>query len=116
MTTVALEGMKFYAYHGYYEEERKIGTEFILDVYVEVPRFDSADDNIKDTVNYENIYKICAHHMLKKQYKLLETIAYHIGEEIKGKYEQIASLKVKISKIGPQLGGVVDKAVIVYEC
>ena len=34
MATIALEGMRFYAYHGYYEEERILGNEFILDVYV----------------------------------------------------------------------------------
>ena len=34
MATIALEGMRFYAYHGYYEEERTLGNEFILDVYV----------------------------------------------------------------------------------
>ena len=34
MATIALEGMRFFAYHGYYEEERILGNEFILDVYV----------------------------------------------------------------------------------
>ena len=34
MATIALEGMRFFAYHGYYEEERILGNDFILDVYV----------------------------------------------------------------------------------
>jgi dihydroneopterin aldolase len=115
MTTVALEGMKFYAFHGYYPEERKVGNDFILDVYVDIPRFDSLDDNITDTVNYEEIYQICQLHMDKK-YKLLETIALNIGEDIKKRYDQIAEVRIKIAKLGPQLGGVVDRAVIEYRC
>jgi dihydroneopterin aldolase len=113
MIRVALEGMKFYAFHGFYPEERKVGNEFILDVFVDIPRFDSEEDNIQDTVNYEDIYNICQNHMDKK-YKLLETVAFHIGKDIKERYDQISLIKVRIAKIGPQLGGVVDKAVVEY--
>jgi dihydroneopterin aldolase len=31
---IGLEGMEFYAYHGVYEEERKIGGKYIVDVLV----------------------------------------------------------------------------------
>ena len=32
LTTIFLTGMRFYAYHGCFEEEQKIGTHFIADV------------------------------------------------------------------------------------
>jgi len=32
--TIGLEGMEFFAYHGFYTEEQKIGTTFIVDVYI----------------------------------------------------------------------------------
>ena len=35
MAKVGLEGVKFFAYHGFYEEEQQIGGEYILDVFVE---------------------------------------------------------------------------------
>ena len=115
MTTVSLVGMKFYAYHGYYPEERKIGNDFVLDVHVDVPQFEPGEVNIHDTVNYEGIYEICKKHM-DKQYKLLESIAMEIGEEIKSRYTHVLKTRVNIAKLGPQLGGVVDKAVIEYTC
>ena len=34
MAVVALEGMQFFAYHGLHEEERLLGTQFILDVWI----------------------------------------------------------------------------------
>ena len=115
MTQVALEGMHFFAYHGYYEEERIVGNPFIVDVYVDLNSFDSRDDNITDTVNYEHIYKVVKSHMEHK-YKLLETIALNIGEELKSRFPFVNSIKVRVSKIAPQLGGEVDKAVIEYNC
>lgn len=115
MTRIALEGMHFFAYHGYYEEERIVGNQFIIDTFVDVDTFDSTDDDINDTVNYEVIYDIVKSHMDKK-YKLLETIALNISTELKTRFSNIKKVKVKVAKLGPQLGGEVDKAVIEYEC
>jgi len=115
MTRIALEGMHFFAYHGYYEEERIVGNQFIIDTFVDVDTFDSTDDDINDTVNYELIYNVVKSHMVKK-YKLLETIAFNISAELKSKFPSIKKVKVRVAKIGPQLGGEVDKAVIEFEC
>jgi len=115
MTRIALEGMHFFAYHGYYEEERIVGNQFIVDALVEVDTFDSTDDDINDTVNYEVIYDIVKGHMNKK-YKLLETIALNISTDIKTKFANVKTVRVKVSKVGPQLGGEVDRAVVEYEC
>lgn len=115
MTRIALEGMHFFAYHGYYEEERIVGNQFIIDVFVDVNTFDSTDDDINDTVNYEVIYDIVKGHMNKK-YKLLETIALNISNDLKSKFPSIKKVKARVAKVGPQLGGEVDKAVIEYEC
>ncbi len=59
MPTIALEGMRFYAYHGYYEEERILGNEFILDVYVntETPLIELVDDLHADLNELEEILK-----------------------------------------------------------
>ena len=55
-TKVAIKGAEFFAYHGYYSEERKSGNTFIIDAEVTLKSFDSNDDNIFDTVNYEQLY------------------------------------------------------------
>ncbi len=35
MSTIAIEGMTFRAYHGCMEEEQVIGNTFIVDIYLE---------------------------------------------------------------------------------
>ena len=44
--------------------------------------------------------------------KLLETVAYAIAKKIIAQHKNIEGGKVIIQKIGPQLGGKVDKTVI----
>lgn len=110
-TTVAIKEAEFHAYHGYYEEERKAGNRFVLDAEVELKSFDSIDDNIHDTVNYQHIYNICKEEMSNTQ-KLLETVAYNIISRIKNDLDNVTSGKVRLEKMSPQLGGKVGKAVV----
>lgn len=109
-TIVSLEGLEFKAYHGFYDEERKHGTRFICDISVELKSFDSIDDNIYDTVNYEDVYAIVEEEM-KKTCKLIETVAYNIVERIKT-LDNVTAAKVKIAKLNPPLVGIAAKAIV----
>jgi dihydroneopterin aldolase len=110
-TKVSIIGAEFHALHGYYEEERLAGHTFIVDVEVTLQSFDSQDDNIDDTINYESIYSIIKAEMEKTQ-KLIETVALNIINRCKIELPNIKGANVKIEKLAPQLGGKVAKSVI----
>lgn len=109
-TTVSIEGLQFRAFHGFYDEERKRGNDFTCDVFVELKSFDSIEDNIYDTVNYEDIYDIVKEEMGNTK-KLIETVAYCIITKIK-EIDNVTGGKVKLTKNNPPLKGKVDKAVV----
>ena len=111
-TTVALEGMEFYAFHGYYEFERRVGNNFRLDVHVEVSLDEDPDDQIDKTVNYEEIYQVSAQYM-KKKYQLLESVAYDIAHHLKSQYKKVEKVTVSLSKPNPSLGGKAARAKVV---
>lgn len=109
---VALEGMKFHAFHGFYEEEAIIGNHFILDVLVETDFSEaSRSDDLVQTVNYESIYNVCTE-VMKVRVKLLEKIAESICNKLKVLHPDIQSITVKIRKLNPPFGGEVDYALI----
>ncbi len=109
-TIVSLEGLEFKAYHGFYDEERKSGNRFVCNVHVELKSFDSLDDNIHDTVNYEEVYAIVEEEM-KKTCKLIETVAYNIIERIK-LLDNVTGANVKLIKLNPPLVGIAAQAVV----
>jgi len=109
-TIVSLEGLKFFAYHGFYDEERKKGNDFVCDVSVELKSFDTKEDNIYDTVNYEDIYEIVNAEM-KNTRKLIETVAYHIIKRIQ-ELDNVTAAKVRLHKMRPPIKGEVEKAVV----
>lgn len=111
MTEIALEGMSFYAYHGFYESERIKGGKYVLDVTAKMSPYISDDDNLKDTINYEGIYSICQQHM-DKSYKLLETVGLNIAKDIKKQFTECQSVIVRVEKLNPPIEGEIAKAVV----
>jgi dihydroneopterin aldolase len=110
MSLIALEGMRFYARHGYYDEEQVLGGEYVVDVTVETVFSRAAvEDDLGQTINYETIYLICEAAMRKKS-KLLETVAERIGLGIRHQFKNIKELKVRVKKLNPPLGGRVESA------
>lgn len=110
MATIALEGMHFYAYHGYYEEERIIGANFVLDVIINAnTTFAAKTDDLFKTVNYETVYFICQSEM-RKTSNLIETVAQRIAIRIDNQFDQAQGVKVRLRKLNPPLDGPVDSA------
>lgn len=109
---IGLEGMKFHAEHGFYEEEAIIGNEFVIDVTVETDFYAaSQSDNLTKTINYEQIYKVCSNVMLLRK-KLLEKIGEEIIETLKQQHPEILNINVRVQKLSPPFGGDVQSAFI----
>ena len=112
MSKVALEGMQFYAFHGFYEEEQLIGNYFVVDVYVDTNFMGAAQsDDLGGTVNYETIYFICRLEM-KKTSKLLEHVAQRILNKLSAQFSRASGITVRISKMNPPLGGPVARSFV----
>ena len=108
--TIALEGLEFFAYHGFYDEEQKIGNKYSVDITVTTDFSAAAQfDRLNATVNYEELYQI-AHSAMQRPARLLEHVAYSIIEEIRKKYADVNSVEVSVSKFNPPVGGVCHRA------
>ncbi len=105
MSLISLEGMEFFAYHGCYPEEQVVGTKFIVDLYIEADLSKSEkNDNLSDTINYQEVYLIVKKEMENNSF-LLEHVGKRILNSVKENFPEIREVKVKVSKMNPQLGG-----------
>ncbi|KAA0991498.1 dihydroneopterin aldolase [Dyadobacter aurulentus] len=115
MGTISLEGLEFFAYHGYYPEEQRIGNKYALDITITTDFFKAAqEDKLSETVNYETIYQI-ASKVMKEPAKLLEHIGFNVIDKIREHYPLVANIKVRVSKFNPPVGGVCTRATITME-
>lgn len=110
MGKVSLEGLEFFAHHGYYDEEQKVGNKYSVDITVETD-FDRAaeEDRLSETINYEILYQIVVHEMSVRS-RLLENIGRRIIRSIFEKFPQADAVDVCVAKFNPPIGGVCRSA------
>ncbi|MEQ9403081.1 MAG: dihydroneopterin aldolase [Cyclobacteriaceae bacterium] len=112
MGKVSLEGMEFYARHGYYEEERIIGNKYRVDVELDLDFSEATkEDKLEGTVDYERVYEI-VRDVMSIDAKLLEHLAGKMIRALKNNFDQINEVEVKISKYNPPIKGLCEKAVV----
>jgi dihydroneopterin aldolase len=101
---VALHGAEFFAYHGFYPEEQKIGNHFVVDIEVEfTPAADIKEDDLDNTVNYEWLYDMVCEEM-KLTKKLIETVAQSIIDQTIQQYPFAERVQLKLKKLNPLVG------------
>jgi len=111
MNTISLHGAEFFAYHGWYPEEQKLGSQFIVNIDVDFfVEKDLEVDHISGTINYEQLYEIVEEQM-KQTKKLIETVARNIVDDTKKRFPAAKSVRVSIKKLNPPLKGKVG-----YSC
>lgn len=110
MGKISLEGLEFFAYHGAYIEEQKIGNRYSVDIIIDTDFTLAAEtDRLKETVNYEDVYEHIKEVMHQK-HRLLEHIGYSIIERIRIQYPNVQLVEVSVSKFNPPIGGVCERA------
>ena len=109
MAKIYLSDMRFYAYHGCFEEERIVGTHFSVDCVLETDCKEAAEqDNLGKTVNYQDIYSLIAQEM-KQPSSILEHVAYRIINLLHRHFPTVAKVNISIHKLNPSLGGKIGK-------
>jgi dihydroneopterin aldolase len=112
MITVALEGVEFFAYHGFYPEEQILGTRFFVDIAVNFATESTLkDDKISNTVDYEALYKIIKEEMEYPR-KLIETVVQAIIDKVAANFPFINDAKVTLRKMHPAVGGPVKNSTV----
>lgn len=112
-TTIQLEEMRFYAYHGVSEQERKVGNDYSVSLIVHVP-IEAAvwSDDLSETINYAELYDLVRQEM-RISSRLIEHVAGRIVTAIRTRFPQITGLTVTVRKMHPPISGDIASAAII---
>ncbi len=106
---IRIKKAAFYAYHGVLSEEQSVGGKFEADVDIYTDFSEAAlKDSLKQTINYDKVYKFMYQLALEQKYYLIESLAMKIANELLAKFEAIEKVAVRVRKHNPPLGGMVD--------
>lgn len=103
MGRILIDGLEFYAFHGYFKEEQKIGGKYIVDVELSTD-FSNAvnNDKLDDTINYAEVVGIIGEEM-KISSKLIEHVAGRIIKRIMNEFIAIDYIRLKVVKVNPPI-------------
>lgn len=105
---VRLKNMVFHAHHGYWDEERKVGQRFEVDVELLLDVKKAAvSDHIRDTIDLYKVYQAVEKVVVKKQFKLVETLAEEIAAELLKKFP-ITEVNICVRKPNSPVPGICD--------
>lgn len=108
---IALQNVRFFAYHGFYPVEQILGNEFIVDIETEFDVFGNGNDDLRQTVNYERLHEIVSIEMRNTR-KLIETVAHAILEKIRHEFLTVKTIRIAIRKLHPPVQGEVGNSLI----
>ena len=108
-TVIRLKNARFYAHHGVLDAERTNGGLFEIDVelYCDVKAAET-EDNLKKTLNYEQLYAFIKEIVSGKKFYLIESLASRISNNIIESFPMVQKATIKVRKPSPPLGGVVE--------
>ena len=112
MGIIRVENIRVFAYHGCLTEEKKIGSDYSVDLEVKANLQTSAlSDKLSDTVDYVFLNRIVKEEMLKPSH-LLETVGRRILDRIFQEDQLVEEATVWVSKLNPPIGGDVERVTI----
>ena len=112
--SIELKSISFFAFHGLYEEERKVGHEFIVDLSVQYDPGKEMIDKIRDTINYVDLFDIVSEEM-KQPRNLLETLVMSIANKISSKYPRVREISIRIEKKNPSIVNFAGSVCVSYK-
>ena len=114
MLTVHLSDLKFFAHHGAYEGEATAGNEFEVHVLVSYEEKKIKLDNLKNLLNYEELFQLVRKRMLVPT-PLLEDLAEGIIRKIRHEYSFVKEVSISIFKLQAPIGGFQGKVGITLQ-
>jgi dihydroneopterin aldolase len=113
--TVEVLGIELVGYHGVFEDERRRGQRFLVDVWLEpIDERAAASDEIEDAVDYRDVVALVREVSEGTAYHLLEALAAAIADRLMGGLP-VAKVRVRVRKPDVELALPVEHAAVIVE-
>lgn len=94
---ITLSNLEFYGFHGLYDDEKKIGNQFKVDVIIDFTPIVQIVSQLNQTIDYVQVYN-CVKSIMEVPTPLLETIVGKIADQVMLDYTIANKVFVQITK------------------
>ena len=112
---ITLHEMRFYAYHGVFAQEQKVGNHFIVELSFWADIAESLHrDELEVTISYADVYEVIKAEMAIPS-RLLEHVVGRISERLFATFPRMQRIALTLSKCNPPFPGEVHSAAVTLE-
>jgi len=112
LITISLNYLRFWAFHGVYEEEKKVGNDYEVNLDVSF-YIKKKIIHLAETADYSRLHAIISEEMQIPR-KLLETFLMELAERIRDEFPQLKKIDASIRKLHPPIPGIVGNVAVRY--
>ncbi|HSH24550.1 MAG TPA: dihydroneopterin aldolase [Massilibacterium sp.] len=113
MDKIYINQMQFYAYHGVFPEENRLGQTFIVDVVLELDLKKAGEsDDVRDTVDYGLVYEKIKKIVEEETYQLIERLAEKISFELLRTFSALFACTIRVIKPNAPIPGHLDSVAV----
>ena len=110
---IRLTDLRFFSKIGVFEQERKVGNEFLMNVEVRISASTFIEEDLESSISYADIF-LEIKEVMGAEWLLLETVAKKIKDKLTARWPQIEGGKISIDKMAPPIAGIDGKCGIEY--
>ena len=112
---ITLHEMRFYAYHGVFAQEQRVGNYFIVELSFWADIAESLHrDELEETISYADVYEVIKAEMAIPS-RLLEHVVGRIGQRLFATFPRMQRIALTLSKCNPPFPGEVHSAAVTLE-
>lgn len=106
---ITMKNCAFFAHHGVYEEETRLGQRFFIDAVLTVdPKGALEEDRIEGTVHYGEAFAVIEKVVTGKNRYLIESLALEIARGLREEFHQITRAEITVRKPNAPVPGILD--------
>ncbi|MEG0874363.1 MAG: dihydroneopterin aldolase [Clostridiales bacterium] len=99
MDKIYLNELEFFAYHGFFDFEKKNGQPFMISLILETDlSLAGKSDDLEKTVNYGAVYDVVADITTNNKFDLIETLAERISQSVLMDFSLVNAVTVRVDK------------------
>lgn len=97
--------MEFVAFHGCRDDEKRNGNVFLVDFSGSYRSACAEDDDLAETINYGQVYRVIASVMHGRRYNLLESLCSAMVDAVAEAFPDFIHFEISVSKKNPPVDG-----------
>jgi 7,8-dihydroneopterin aldolase/epimerase/oxygenase len=103
-TSLLITDLELYGYHGYFDEEQRLGQKFLFNVLANLaPAETHLADSFEASVRYDQLIEEVERISNQAKFRTLEALGETIARGLVKRFDRITSIAVTVSKASPPI-------------